>query len=567
MTFFFTSVSLASKVVNLFSREKYYDKAAAKKKATRDLIPEKWRLPADLYPTDPMANVLDIPRTCGILTEKEQDITENYTAAEMLVKLSSGEFTSVEVTTAFCKRAAIATQLTDCCTELMFDLALARAKECDDYLAETGKVLGPLHGLPISIKDSFHVPGFDSTIGYVSFIGNKSLFDDYSALCKLLLAQGAVFYVKTNIPQTLMAGESVNNVWGRTLNPNNIGLCAGGSSGGEGALSKMRGSILGVGTDIGGSIRIPALCNGVYGFRPTIGRVPYGGQQSPSTTLSGRPDGTLCGLTAVAGPLTNDCDDMKVFFKAVIEGQPWKYDGTAKCVPFDRSFDSWTGKEKLKIGVVLEDKAIPIHPNIKKTILESAAKLKAAGHEVIIFDESPDIWRGWQISSSLFRYDGNYSMSYNIISSGEPPIQEISTFHFPPNKLPDLVSLTRAKAKLVLEWRNFFTNQNLDVLMCAAAPCSAPVHGDFLDAPYTTIWNMCDFPSVVMPVGKPLAADDDFSEYPITKDPSVKTFEHCVAPWKPDQMVGGIPHVQFVARDFEDEKLLACCSILDKVLH
>jgi amidase len=77
-------------------------------------------------------------------------------------------------------------------------------------------------------------------------------------------------YCKTNIPQTMMTGDSHNNIFGRVLNPNKLKLGAGGSSGGEGALVAMRGSILGVGTDIGGSIRIPALCNGSYGMGSTF---------------------------------------------------------------------------------------------------------------------------------------------------------------------------------------------------------------------------------------------------------------------------------------------------------
>ena len=141
--------------------------------------------------------------------------------------------------------------------------------------------MGPLHGLPISIKDSFCVKGLQSTVGYVEFLKHEPSKTN-SALVELLLALGAVLYVKTNIPQTMMVslravhsprifkianklqtGDSDNNIFGRTLNPHNTSLTAGGSSGGEGALTAFRGSILGVGTDIAGSIRIPALCCGV----------------------------------------------------------------------------------------------------------------------------------------------------------------------------------------------------------------------------------------------------------------------------------------------------------------
>ena len=101
------------------------------------------------------------------------------------------------------------------------------------------------------MQDSFNFKNTFSTIGYVSFI-NRPAADFNSPLVEILLENGAVLYVKTNIPQTLMTADSENNVFGRVLNPNKLTLTAGGSSGGEGALIGMRGSILGVGTDIGG---------------------------------------------------------------------------------------------------------------------------------------------------------------------------------------------------------------------------------------------------------------------------------------------------------------------------
>jgi amidase len=85
----------------------------------------------------------------------------------LLEKLAAGELSSVEVTSAFCKRAALAHQLTNCCTEIFFEEALEVAQHADAYLAKTGKTLGPLHGLPVSMKDLFRIKGHDSTIGMV----------------------------------------------------------------------------------------------------------------------------------------------------------------------------------------------------------------------------------------------------------------------------------------------------------------------------------------------------------------------------------------------------------------
>jgi len=127
----------------------------------------------------------------------------------------------------------------------MFDQALARAEHLDNHLKKHKVPLGPLHGVPISLKDSFKIRGFDSSLGIAALAFNPSSIT--SPLVSILLEAGAVIYCKTNVPQTLMALDSENSLFGRTLNPFNRCLTAGGSSGGEGALISMKGSPLGVG--------------------------------------------------------------------------------------------------------------------------------------------------------------------------------------------------------------------------------------------------------------------------------------------------------------------------------
>ncbi|KAI7240916.1 amidase family protein, partial [Hortaea werneckii] len=286
------------------TRAEDYQRAAIAK------IPEAWRLDSQyLNDTGPASkrSVLDLPAKCGILSERELDITETYNIVQLVQQLASGSMSSAEVTTAFCKRAAIAQQLTSCLTETFFETALTRAKECDAYLASHRKPLGPLHGLPISLKDSFNVRNVRSTIGFISFLDHDAATDD-AALVKILLSLGAVPYVKTNIPQTLMTGDSHNNIFGRCLNPHKLSLTAGGSSGGEGALLAMRGSPIGVGTDIAGSIRIPAYVNGVYGLKPTSRRIPYAGQESPA-----RAGAETFGVLPAAGPLARSVQDIEYF--------------------------------------------------------------------------------------------------------------------------------------------------------------------------------------------------------------------------------------------------------------
>ena len=129
----------------------------------------------------------------------------------------------------------------------------------------------PLHGVPVSIKDQFGIKGYDSAIGCAKYI-NKPFIDDCN-LVKSLRAAGAIPFVKTTVPQTMLSFETTSPIHGVTRNPRDLTRSPGGSSGGEAALIAGGGSLLGFGTrtDLGGSIRIPAASCGIYAFKPTGG--------------------------------------------------------------------------------------------------------------------------------------------------------------------------------------------------------------------------------------------------------------------------------------------------------
>ena len=145
---------------------------------------------------------------------------------------------------------------TNCLSETFFQEAIETAKALDVHLQRTGRTIGPFHGLPISLKDNFNIIGKDSTIGFTSWVNNPATYN--STLVELLRNAGAVLYVKTNVPTAMMIAETVNNVFGRTMNPLNRELTSGGSSGGESALIAFGGSPLGVGTDIGTCVKYPS---------------------------------------------------------------------------------------------------------------------------------------------------------------------------------------------------------------------------------------------------------------------------------------------------------------------
>ena len=193
------------------------DIAARKQKERAERIPQDWLLPSSYSAEINRDNVLSVPRECGLFSSEELRITEGYDATALVALLAEGKLTSVEVATAFCKRAAIAHQLTNCLTEILFKEAIARATKLDDEFKRTGKPTGPLHGLPISLKDTFKIKGCDASVGIAGLCFKPSTTN--SALVDLLLEQGAVLYCKTNIPQTMAALDSHNNVFGRTINP------------------------------------------------------------------------------------------------------------------------------------------------------------------------------------------------------------------------------------------------------------------------------------------------------------------------------------------------------------
>lgn len=256
-------------------------RAAAKREAILKSIPDKWRL--EKIPSVGEQKDVTGPYIHQFLTDKEIEITETD-AVGIAEKVAAGMWSAVAVIEAFSHRASLAHQLVSCLHETFFDAALASAKELDQYYAQHKKTIGPLHGVPVSLKDQFHVKDVETTMGYVGWIdtfegaaGDPRAKSFESEMVKELRALGAVLYCKTSVPHTLMSGETINNIIGYTWNPKDRYLCSGGSSGGEGALIGLKGSPGGFGTDIGGSIRIPAAFNGLYAIRPSSGRLPYEG--------------------------------------------------------------------------------------------------------------------------------------------------------------------------------------------------------------------------------------------------------------------------------------------------
>ncbi|CAF4063843.1 unnamed protein product, partial [Rotaria sordida] len=180
----------------------------------------------------------------------EITITEHYSATQLVIKLAQGQLTAGQVIKAYLKRAGIAHQLTNCFTEFLKKEALDRAKYLDEEFKRRGGPVGLLHDLPISLKDMVTMRGRRIISGWIKWIDR--IAEDDTLIVKILHEAGAIFYVRTTEPQSLMHLECVSPVYGTTLNPFNRNLTSGGSTDGEGALLGLKASPMGKGTDIGG---------------------------------------------------------------------------------------------------------------------------------------------------------------------------------------------------------------------------------------------------------------------------------------------------------------------------
>jgi Asp-tRNA(Asn)/Glu-tRNA(Gln) amidotransferase A subunit family amidase len=280
--------------------------------------------------------------------------------------------------------------------------------------------------------------------------------------------------------------ESENNIFGRVLNPRNLSWGAGGSSGGEGALVALRGSLIGVGTDIAGSIRIPSLSCGIFGFKPTASRVPYGGQRSGNRR--GNP-----GIQPSAGPLATSFRDLKFFMETVIGARPWNYDPTALAVPWR---DIGRTLSPLTLGYVGEDPQYPLHPPVVRALRSAMDKLTGVGHKVKVLENVPSISKAALLAFKLFELDNNNTALRPLEDSGEPEIPSLKTSNmtFPGHQftLEELFDLNAERAQFVADWEKVWLENDLDAIIMPGHRKTAGPHETYGHPPYTLVWNLVD---------------------------------------------------------------------------
>ena len=217
-----------------------------------------------------------------------------------------------------------------------------------------------LHGLPISVKDTYSVKAYASTNGIVSWLPNV-----VAANCLAvdsILDNGGIVIAKTSTSQACQLVESINNIYGTVGNPHNPKLSAGGSSGGDAALVSAGGSILGSGVDGGGSIRFPATMCGIWALKGSKGRFTGKGMAS---IASGNES-----VNAAYGPFARSVAGLEMWVKAQLLSKPWERDHTCTPMPWNEELAKRRRPDKLTIAVVRDDGVIyPSRPVAVRSIL------------------------------------------------------------------------------------------------------------------------------------------------------------------------------------------------------
>ncbi|KAJ1169849.1 hypothetical protein NDU88_001737 [Pleurodeles waltl] len=247
--------------------------------------------------------------------------------------------------------------------------------ECEEQLQEVmkQKEKGLLYGVPVSIKEHYGYKGHDSNCGLACYLDIPESTD--SVMVQVLKKQGAIPFVKTNIPQSMFSFECSNPIYGQTLNPLNHEKTPGGSSGGEGALIGGGGSILGLGSDIGGSIRVPASFCGLCGFKPTGARLSFKGVASPVYGLLAVP--------ASLGPMARDVDSLTLCMRALLCEDLFHLDHNVPPVPFN--MEVYSSSAPLRIGYYDTDGYNMPVPCMRRAVQETKTLLEKAGHMLIQF--------------------------------------------------------------------------------------------------------------------------------------------------------------------------------------
>lgn len=291
-------------------------------------------------------------------------------ATEAAKAISRGVVTSLELTTAILGRVERYNPRINAFAALMGREALAAAKRADEE-AGRGEELGPLHGVPVTVKDCFEIRGVRTTAGSRRLADYVPTHD--SAPVERLREAGAIIIGHTNTPEMAFDWQTYNDLYGTTNNPWNPALTPGGSTGGGAAALAAGLTFLEVGSDVGGSIRVPSHFCGLYGHKPSLGAVSARGHIPP---LPGSPVGEPA--FSVAGPMARSAEDIMLATR--ILGGPDGDDAKAYTwempEPRRKKLDYYT------VGYVIDDPACRVSSEVRAPLEKMVGALEGAGVEV-----------------------------------------------------------------------------------------------------------------------------------------------------------------------------------------
>uniref|UniRef100_A0A2C9JQX8 Amidase domain-containing protein n=1 Tax=Biomphalaria glabrata TaxID=6526 RepID=A0A2C9JQX8_BIOGL len=381
-----------------------------------------------------------------ILYQINKDVLSlNFSELQKL--LQSGELGALEVLQAYQTMALNINEEINAITDVI-ESATSEAIRLDGVNDR-----GPLHGIPISVKESVGLKGLDCTAGFGQLA--DVLKKDDSVLIKVLRLKGAIPFIRTNIPQGMRSFACSNPIYGETKNPLNMSRCPGGSSGGEGAIIGGKGSILGVGSDIGGSLRCPAAFCGICALKPTSSRISSFGNFS-TDAIGGQNI-----VPSAYGPMGRDVTTLIDFMEAVICPEMFSLDPHVTPIPFRHEL-------------------VEIKPY--KPMYACADILIPA-----LFGDDCDSY------ADLLKYDTTCEIMYN-------------TYRF--NQYPYLLRLLFMRLQQLMEYQMEFATrwkkQNLDVVICPCLPCAPPRVGLeqklLAILTYTGLYNVLNYPAGTLPV-------------------------------------------------------------------
>ncbi|GAQ41146.1 hypothetical protein AtubIFM56815_009680 [Aspergillus tubingensis] len=498
-------------------------------------------------------------RTCIHGDPAIQEITDIDSVPRLFECLKSGKYTAEQTTLAFIRRAVVAHQLTNCLTEIVFEDALEQARQLDHAFNQTGQIKGPLHGIPVTVKDQFNVKGVDTTLGYVGRSFAPATED--AVLVQMLKDMGAIVLAKTNLPQSIMWAETDNPLWGLTVNPRNPEFTPGGSTGGEAVLLALHGSILGYGTDIGGSVRIPQSHMGLYSLKPTSSRLPYHGVPVSTEGQEHVPSSV--------GPMARDLSSLCYVSRLIADAQPWQLDPKCTPLPWNDSAHEEVQNRPMVIGLILDDGVVKVHPPIERALRDLAAKLEAHGHELVLWDAS-DHLEYIQLMDAFYTVDGGEDIRRDVEAAGEPYIPHVEALVNRGKAISvyEYWQLNKKKTALQKKYLDKWnatrspSGKPIDVLLAPTTPHPAIPHRTLRWVGYTKIWNFLDYSAVTLPVDQVRAEVD---ELPAGYQPRNELDAWNWGLYNAEAMNGHPINVQIIGKKLEEEKVLGAATAIEKI--